>query len=75
MRVRAPVRRKREAIRSHLRSCHDADVIAEKPVLKWFKKAKSKAAPKKFQRLRKASKPFIDWLKKADGEESGEGEA
>lgn len=54
-----------------LNALYDADVFAEKPLLKWFKRAKSKSAPKAYQRLRKASKPFLDWLKSAE-EDSGE---
>nr|WCZ58547.1 translation initiation factor 5 [Andalucia godoyi] len=55
-----------------LSELYDADAIDETATRKWFKKAKSKDAPKEHQKLRKAAKPFLDWLKSAEEEGSGD---
>lgn len=50
---------------------YDKDLISEEVILEWGSKVSKKYVPKDVsKKVRKAAKPFINWLKEADEEDS-----
>lgn len=46
-----------------LQLLYNSDIVEQRATLKWFRKCKAPDATKEMKRLRKAAKPFLDWLK------------
>lgn len=54
---------------------YDANLVSEEVVTSWGTKASKRYVPKDISRkVRKAAKPFIDWLEEAESEESDDDE-
>jgi len=54
---------------------YDADIISEDVVTKWGTKASKRYVPKDVsKKVRKAAKPFIEWLEEASSDESDDSE-
>ncbi len=58
-----------------LHSLYDSEIIEEESILKWGTKVSKKYVPKDIsKKVRKAAKPFIEWLQSAESESESESE-